>query len=75
MIKLAGETEKGPLFILGLSHANLDRMRAGQPVKVDLTELGYSGDVVIFTGETEESMAEEMRELIGPKTVVKGWPE
>lgn len=54
-----------PILMFGLSHENLRRMKdLGQPIRFDLAELGIqpSVSVVIFVGETEESMREELAE-------------
>lgn len=72
MLKASAFRPEGPLLIFGLSHGNLDRLRAGRPIRIDLTELGLGGDIVIFAGETEESMKAEFDEMIGPETEVRG---
>ena len=60
MIKIRGELQNGdPLIFFGLSHENLDRLRADKPIRVDLAELGLRGLVCIFAGETEEAMQDE----------------
>jgi len=59
----------GELVIFGLSALNLERLREGRPIKIEMSELGLPGTVLIFYGETEEKMREDMAELIGPDTV------
>lgn len=70
MIKAAAtDKETGdPVIILGLSAENIRRLQDDQPIRVDLSEMGLTGQVVIFAGETEEAMTKTMMPLIGPKT-------
>lgn len=60
MIKAKGEDEHGnPVLFLGLSHENLRRLRQGQPIKINLAEMGVAGltgYAIIFYGKTEEAM-------------------
>lgn len=73
MLKASAPTKDGgTLVILGLSHENVRRMREqDNPVLVDLDDLNVPGvKVMIFVGETEESMTREMMSLIGPDTNV-----
>lgn len=60
----------GQLILLGLSHQNLDRLRQGKPIKIAGRDLGITGDIVIFSGETEQSMSWELREAISPDTEI-----
>jgi hypothetical protein len=77
MLKMAGKGSKDGheihLVILGLSHLNLDRLRAGQPITFAGDEVGLADtvQVMIFAGETEQAMAHELAELVGEKTEVK----
>lgn len=60
------------VVILGLSHGNLTRLKAGQPIAFDGAEVGVPGvEIMIFSGETEQAMAREIEELIGPQTRVR----
>jgi hypothetical protein len=62
------------LLVLGLSTANRDRMERGDPIRISQKTHGLAVPanltIMIFAGETEETMATQMRELIGPTTVV-----
>jgi hypothetical protein len=74
MIRLAGTGKAGrKIMIFGLSERNLTEMRAGHPVHVHCDDLGFSGEVVIFWGETEDKIAEQLKPLIGEKTRVTDW--
>lgn len=73
MLKMAGSgLQNGKtvkLVILGFSRLNLDRLGAGQPIEFDGEEVNLPGvRVVIFAGSSEESMARELADLVGPQT-------
>lgn len=69
MIKAVGEGRDGaPLYLLGLSDRNLELLRAGKPILVNLRELNGIGHVCICWGETEESLA---KQILGTFTVAK----
>ena len=70
MIKFVGGPNENPLIGFGLSFANLDRLKAGEPIKVDLEQMGLQGTVLIFAGVTEQEMARQLQDLIGDETVV-----
>jgi hypothetical protein len=69
VIKASGATADGtPVLVLGLSAENSRRLHAGQPIQlradhVDprLPELS----VLLVAGDTEDSIATELRELFG----------
>jgi hypothetical protein len=64
--------EAGRVVVLGLSHENLARLKAGKPIDIDGDELGLGATrIVIFAGETEQSMMAQVQELIGPGTKVR----
>lgn len=74
MLKMGAKTKKGSdLIIIGLSHMNLDRLREGRPIHCTARDFGFDSDaeILIFSGETEQSMARDMAELVGPNTDVK----
>jgi len=59
------------IVVLGLSHANLDRLREGRPVRFDGVEVDLpEAYFIIFSGESEPAMMEEFTSLIGPNTKV-----
>lgn len=73
MLKLGGTGTKNgepvKFVVLGLSHMNLERLKAGQPIKFDGAELDLPGvEFIIFSGETEQTMAREFAEMVGPTT-------
>lgn len=66
--------EGNQLLVLGLSARNLELLKAGRPIDLSRASHGMAIPaglkIVIFAGETEESMREQMSNLIGPTTVV-----
>jgi hypothetical protein len=76
MIKMVANAKRGnrPLTVvlLGLSHQNLDRLKAGEPITVKGDDVHLPGaEIVIFSGKDERTMQREMQELIGPETDVR----
>ena len=79
MLKMVGEATRGSrpirLVVLGLSHQNLARLKAHQPIAFPGEDVGLPDmEFVIFSGETEQSMAREMADLVGPNTNVSTDP-
>lgn len=75
MIKFTASGDGLVLVGLGLEEGNLERMRAGNPVRVRLSDLGFVGavgavQIVIFAGTDARSMAKDLKQFIGPDTVV-----
>jgi hypothetical protein len=65
--------KKGNLILLGLSHANLDRLRAdglNGAIKIKGKDLGIDVDIFITAAETETEMLREFGSGIGPDTKV-----
>ena len=57
------------LIGFGLSKANVKKLKKGQPISVNMDEMGFPGvKVLIFYGETEEQMQRDMADLITPET-------
>jgi hypothetical protein len=63
VIKARLVTEAGPIAVLGLSGENVTRLVAGEPIVVDLAELGMSGRVVVMYGRTEHDIVTELGEV------------
>jgi hypothetical protein len=75
MLIARGTTRAGnDLLIIGLSKENRTRMEGGQPI--DVSTRTHGGAVprelhlVIFAGDTEDSMQVEIQALIGKDTVI-----
>jgi hypothetical protein len=59
------------LVILGLSHKNLEELKKGHPIAIHDAVRDIPGvEIFIFSGKTEQAMAREVQELIGPNTKV-----
>ena len=59
------------MLVLGLSKINIQRLQAGKPIVVDDLIEQIDMEILIFTGDTEQSMARDMEEFVGPKTQVR----
>jgi len=57
---------------LGLSRKNIGLLQTDCPIVIDLQEVfGLPPiQILIFSGDTEESMKEQLGDLIGPDTIV-----
>lgn len=66
MIKISGTYSNGTFILLGLSHENVKRLEEGKPISVDLKEMGLNdGHLMIFVGETEQTMEADIRRMMG----------
>lgn len=65
--------KKGNTIVLGLSDENISRLKAGQPIKFNLSELGLPDNtVIIFNGKTEDEMYKVIKDQIDiSKTIFK----
>lgn len=74
MIKASATGRNGRSYlIIGLSHANLDKLRADGTqgfIKINGDEMQLPIDVIITAGETETTLAADLSEFIGPDTKV-----
>lgn len=58
--------------VLGLSDMNLQKLKEGLPIKINLKDLDMQDiEIFIFAGKDEHTMAEQFKDGIGPKTTVK----
>jgi hypothetical protein len=72
MIRALGGDRADPVLILGLSDENWRRLRAGQPISVDLGELEpglRTGRVLLLAGETEAAIMDDLRAHLGAENV------
>jgi hypothetical protein len=72
MVKAIIKHDAGTDLILGVTRGNVDRMVAGKPIRVDLREMEVTadGNILIFFGETEQDLKDQLAEFIGPETKV-----
>lgn len=67
----------GNTLFIGLSHANLDKLKAGQPIKLfNLKEVGFDVDIniAVFSEKDEQAMYEAFKKegkLHPTKTIFK----
>ena len=61
---LKARTNTG-LFILGLDAENIRRLTSGQPIIVNLAEIGGTDDVMIIAGDTLADIKQELEAAIG----------
>lgn len=63
MIKASGKTGDGrPFVLLGLSGENVTRIVAGEPIKLNLKDVGLDDiEVAIVYGKTESDIVDQLR--------------
>jgi hypothetical protein len=70
-LRLAGKTPGTTQLLFGLTEGNIKKMKQGQPVSMDLTDMGLPGVTIgIFYGRDERAMMAELQEFIGPETKI-----
>lgn len=58
------KARSGELLIFGLSARNIELLRQGHPIDIDLKDLGLKGGrVLILYGETERVITEELAKI------------
>ena len=73
MMKVKATIGDKPVVILGLSWANLDKLRLDDldgAIKIDGKPLGLGADVWITAAPTEQQMMELFAAGVGPETVL-----
>lgn len=60
MLKLKLQTDQGTLMVLGLSAMNITRLQTGMPIKFDLAPFGFEGSMMLYAGDTEATMIDEL---------------
>jgi hypothetical protein len=61
MLKAAGIRGDRPFIMLGLSDGNIENLKQGMPIRVDLAEMGGTGDILIIYGKTESEMVQALQ--------------
>ena len=63
MIKFHAMGRKGDLYGFGITAGNVERLKQGDPIVIDMSELGVPQmTITIFYGETEEAIARELQQ-------------
>lgn len=73
MIKAVATTGNGEkLVLLGLSDANIVELKKGNPILIEMWELGFEGKLAIMAGGTEDELAQLFKDNmdIPPGTLV-----
>jgi hypothetical protein len=67
MIIARGSNEETETLILGLSHKNVERLLAGQPIHIRRVSHGdgipEGWEIILLVGETEETIVSQFRKL------------
>ena len=75
MLRMQGEGKNGrQVFVFGLARENIERLTHGEPIQIALDAFGLTGPpctLYLAFGETEEALAVEFQDLIGPQTRVQ----
>jgi hypothetical protein len=54
MLKFVGEGKRGKVYFLGLTRENINKLISGQPIPINLADMGGPNvDVCLLFGETE----------------------
>lgn len=62
---------KKPVYGLGISEGNVEYLKQGRPIAVDLAKMGGPDiEVFIFYGETEEEMTKQLMPYISKETKI-----
>jgi hypothetical protein len=73
MVKFSATTATGSKLIgLGLTEENMEHLRAGKPIHVDLREVNLPFDVqvLVFAGKDDEALRAMLQPLIGSHTII-----
>jgi hypothetical protein len=76
MVKAKATMHDGRVaIVMGISQANVDRLKQGQPIYFDPAALHIApgatiGGITLFYGETDALLADSLKALIGPDTEV-----
>lgn len=71
MIKFSYTNKSGvSSYGFGLSERNVELLKEGKPIVIDLAPMGGQGEILIFYGKTEQAMGRDIAEFIGPDTQV-----
>ena len=73
MVKFTAQGKTGPLLGLGLTRRNLELLKQGRPIVIDLASMGLPpGEIFIFYGKTEQALTRDILPYITEDTIVHG---
>ncbi len=77
MIKFTAASKTGITLVgLGITKANVDQLKLGRPIVVKGNSMGIKNqDIMIFYGETLESLQEQLKPFIGDGTKIEYDPK
>lgn len=79
MIKFLATADDEVIVGLGLSDENLTRLRQGQPIRVDMAEMGLVGKplskILIFHGCTDAQLQDIVQPMMSSETIVRDFRE
>lgn len=58
----------GERLIFGLTEENIQRLRKGQPILIDLVPLGRPGEIVIFYGRDYPHLTQQLKQALQGET-------
>jgi len=68
MIKFRAQGKNRTLFGFGLTDKNIELLKEGHPIKIEMEDLGVRGlDITIFYGGDDEEMIKKVEDKIGIK--------
>ena len=71
MIKFMAGSDKETLIGFGLSEENIKALKEGNPISIDMSEMGFKDTrAMIFFGETEEDMKRDLSDFISIETIL-----
>jgi len=70
MIKFTYGKGKKVSLGLGIARENVNRLIAGKPILVRLSEVGtpIDDEILLYFGETEQDLMDQVREFLTPET-------
>lgn len=71
MIKFKLTKDSGKVLLgFGLSKRNIELLKQGKPILIDLNEMGLDAEIGILYGETEQAILKTLKPYIGDETIV-----
>lgn len=65
------KAKRGNQLVIGLSDENLKRLGKDQPIKFNMSDIGFPDiEVFIFNGKNEQAMQSMMKDAINPFTTI-----
>ena len=59
----------GDLIGFGLSEGNIQKLKEGKPIAINMQEMGIENmRIIIMYGKTEQDIQSELSDFIGPET-------